>query len=112
MFMNQVAAIDLVREMMISTGEEVEVRKYKRLTELIIEVTSFPIVFCASGYRGKYCTETIGNVLIRLSVLLPIRIRLSILIAIQGSIYWKIPPPPSGGGGGINTVWPDGEKIS
>jgi hypothetical protein len=39
MFLNQVAAIDLVREMMISTGEEVEVRKYKRLTELIIEVT-------------------------------------------------------------------------
>jgi hypothetical protein len=37
--MDQVAAIDLVREMMISTGEEVEVRKYKRLTELIIEVT-------------------------------------------------------------------------
>jgi hypothetical protein len=37
--LNQVAAIDLVREMMISTGEEVEVRKYKRLTELIIEVT-------------------------------------------------------------------------
>jgi hypothetical protein len=27
-----------VREMMISTGEEIEVRKYKRLTELIIEV--------------------------------------------------------------------------
>jgi hypothetical protein len=39
MFLDQVAAIDLVREMMISTGEEVEVRKYKRLTELIIEVT-------------------------------------------------------------------------
>jgi hypothetical protein len=35
-----VAAIDLVREMMISTGEEVEVRKYKRLTELKVEVIS------------------------------------------------------------------------
>ena len=36
----QVAAIDLVREIMISTGEEVEVRKYKRLTELKVEVSS------------------------------------------------------------------------
>jgi ATP-dependent RNA helicase SUPV3L1/SUV3 len=33
----EAAAIDLVREIMISTGEETEVRKYKRLTDLIIE---------------------------------------------------------------------------
>jgi hypothetical protein len=39
LFLNfKVAATDLVREMMISTGEEVEIRKYKRLTELIVEV--------------------------------------------------------------------------
>lgn len=31
------AAVDLVREMMISTGEEVEVRSYKRLTDLVIQ---------------------------------------------------------------------------
>ena len=31
------AAVDLVREIMISTGEEVEVRSYKRLTDLVIE---------------------------------------------------------------------------
>ncbi|CAB4069551.1 SUPV3L1 [Lepeophtheirus salmonis] len=31
------AAIDLVRELMISTGEEVEVRNYKRLTDLVVE---------------------------------------------------------------------------
>ena len=29
--------MDLVREMMISTGEEVEVRSYKRLTDLVIQ---------------------------------------------------------------------------
>jgi len=34
------AAIDLVREMMISTGEEVEVRNYKRLTPLKVESSS------------------------------------------------------------------------
>jgi len=33
----EAAAIDLVKEMMIYTGEEVEVRQYKRLTKLIIE---------------------------------------------------------------------------
>jgi len=33
----EAAAVDLVREIMISTGEEVEVRKYKRLTELIVQ---------------------------------------------------------------------------
>jgi len=33
----EAAAIDLVREIMISTGEEVEVRNYKRLTSLTIE---------------------------------------------------------------------------
>ena len=31
------AAVDLVREIMISTGEEVEVRSYKRLTDLVIQ---------------------------------------------------------------------------
>lgn len=31
------AAVDLVRELMISTGEEVEVRNYKRLTELVVQ---------------------------------------------------------------------------
>jgi len=34
------ATIDLIREMMISTGEEVEVRNYKRLTQLKIEERS------------------------------------------------------------------------
>ncbi|XP_040574555.1 ATP-dependent RNA helicase SUV3 homolog, mitochondrial [Lepeophtheirus salmonis] len=33
----EAAAIDLVRELMISTGEEVEVRNYKRLTDLVVE---------------------------------------------------------------------------
>jgi len=36
----EAAAIDLVKEMMIYTGEEVEVRQYKRLTKLIIEDTA------------------------------------------------------------------------
>jgi len=31
----EAAAIDLVREIMISTGEEMEVRNYKRLTDLV-----------------------------------------------------------------------------
>jgi len=33
----EAAAIDLVREICISTGEEVEVRNYKRLTKLVVE---------------------------------------------------------------------------
>ena len=33
----EAAAIDLVREIMISTGEELEVRTYKRLTKLVKE---------------------------------------------------------------------------
>ncbi len=33
----QAAAVDLVREIMISTGEEMEVRTYKRLTELVVD---------------------------------------------------------------------------
>lgn len=32
----EAAAIDLVREIMLSTGEEIEVRHYKRLTDLIV----------------------------------------------------------------------------
>jgi hypothetical protein len=63
MFLDQVAAIDLVREMMISTGEEVEVRKYKRLTELIIEVTLWCIFFLVS---------LVNNVLVQFVLLLRI----------------------------------------
>ena len=33
----EAAAVDLVREICISTGEEVEVRTYKRLTKLVVE---------------------------------------------------------------------------
>lgn len=33
----EAAAIDLVREILISTGEDVEVRNYKRLTPMVIE---------------------------------------------------------------------------
>lgn len=33
----EAAAIDVVKEIMLTAGEEVEVRKYKRLTELVIE---------------------------------------------------------------------------
>jgi len=33
----EAAAVDLVREIMISTGEEVEVRTYKRLTQLVVQ---------------------------------------------------------------------------
>ena len=36
----QAAAIDLVREIMLMTGEEVEVREYKRLTELEVMDTA------------------------------------------------------------------------
>jgi ATP-dependent RNA helicase SUPV3L1/SUV3 len=32
----EAAAVDLVREIMISTGEELEVRHYKRLTNLVL----------------------------------------------------------------------------
>ncbi len=57
----QVAAIDLVREMMISTGEEVEVRKYKRLTELIIEVTSWCIFLVLVTLVNTVLVQFIGT---------------------------------------------------
>ena len=34
-FWFQAAAIDLVREISLSTGEELEIRHYKRLTDLV-----------------------------------------------------------------------------
>jgi hypothetical protein len=60
--LDQVAAIDLVREMMISTGEEVEVRKYKRLTELIIEVT-FWCIFLSISHIGECGTVRVQFIL-------------------------------------------------
>jgi ATP-dependent RNA helicase SUPV3L1/SUV3 len=40
----EAAAVDLIRELCISTGEEVEVRHYKRLTKLVVEETAVETV--------------------------------------------------------------------